>query len=466
EVCDWRDRDATFARLRADVHQRLATGKPSPIAASATCSFPFTLEEHLAVARSSARQFEEQAARSGGRLPPTKQSFVAKRIRLGYLSSDFRDHPVGQLMGSVFQHHDRARFSVCAYSYGQDDKTPYRQLIRSCVERFVDVRKTTDFEIAKRIQADGIDILIDLNGYTVGGRSAVLAHRPAPVQISYLGFPGTMGAQFVDYVIADSTAVPPAEAKFYDEHLIYVPPSYLVASDHAISTTRPTRSAQGLPESGAIFCGFNNSVKIEPEVFDAWMQILRRVPHSVLWLRTNWRSGVANLRREARSRGVDPDRLVFAYKEPYKADHLARQRLADVFLDTPLYNAHTTALDALMAGVPVITCRGRTFAGRGAASLLTGLDMPELIADDLEAYKELAVCLANDPSELSKINKKLALQSAKSDVFSPAGFVNKLERAYEAVRHRYLAGEPAGPISTDDDTPAASVATDQEPIRR
>ncbi len=452
EVCDWSERKQLFAGLREDLQNRLAAGQPSPVTASASPTFPFTPAEHLAVARNTAQALKKQAA-VAGRLPPPPPPFGAKRIRIGYLSSDFHNHPVGQLVGPLFQHHDRTRFQVCAYSCGKDDHSVYREVIEANVEQFVDVRRSSDFEIATQIQQDNIDILVDLIGYTAGSRAAVLAHRPAPVQISYLGFPASMGAEFVDYLITDSTAVPPEQAKYYTENLVYVPPSYLAASDHAISAATPTRSAQGLPESGVVFCGFNNNSKIEPEIFDVWMQILHSTPGSVLWLRSNWRPGIQNLRREARARGIEPERLVFAHKEREKADHLARQKLADLFLDTPLYNAHVTALDALAVGVPVVTRCGETFAGRGAASLLTGLGIPELIAADLNVYQELAVQLARNRQALSDVKQKLAHQRDVTDVFKPARFVLKLEAAYEAIRHKVLAGEPAGPISIDEATP-------------
>ena len=456
EVCDWRDRDRIFSQVRTDVRERLAAGNASPVGASVSSALPFTPAERLAIARSAAREIETQAARSGGRLPSRPIPQARERIRLAYLSSDLRNHPVGHLMGPLLEHHDREQFSVTVYSHGKDDASPYRRRIETAVERFVDMKAATDFEIAQRIHDDRINLLVEFNGYTVGGRPAVLAHRPAPVQISYLGFQGAMGARFVDYLIADSTAVPPEEAQHYTERLIYMPPSYMAATDHAASPDLPARSEQSLPERGVVFCGFNNSSKIDPQLFDVWMQILERVPDSVLWLRSNWRvPGVANLRREAGSRGVDPDRLIFANKEPEKADHLARQRLADLFLDTPLYNAHVTAMDALSADVPVITCRGNTFTGRGAASMLMGLGLSELIVEDLQHYQELAVELATDQEALANVKRKLASARAQSDLFNPASFVRKLESALTSVWHNHLAGKLPRPLSVDKLAPPA-----------
>ena len=315
------------------------------------------------------------------------------RLRLGYLSADFHTHATAMLMAELFEKHDRTRFEVLGYSYGPDDGSPMRRRLVQAFDRFVDLKDASIQEAAQRIQQDGVDILVDLKGYTKDARTKILALRPAPIQVNYLGYPGTMGAPFMDYILVDDFIVPPEQQPFFTEQLVHLPGCYQVNdSRRDIAAQTPTRAACGLPQHGFVFCCFNNSYKITPEVFAVWMRLLQAVPRSVLWLLEGNRWVPANLRREAEARGVAGERLVFA---PRLAgpEHLARHRLADLFLDTYPVNAHTTASDALWAGCPVLTLAGETFASRVAGSLLRALGLFDLVTTSLAAYEALALQL-------------------------------------------------------------------------
>jgi protein O-GlcNAc transferase len=363
------------------------------------------------------------------------------RLRIGYLSNDFRNHATSHLMKSLFSLHDRANFEIFAYSFGADDNSEYRRYISASCEHFQDIINLSIEESARQIFNDGIHILIDLKGYTAGSRNGILALRPAPIQVNYIGFPGTMGADLIDYIIGDATVTPPEFVDSFSEKLVTLPHSYFV-NDHqqVISSTPITRSQYNLPESAFVFCCFNNNYKIDPLIFDVWMRILANVPGSVLWLLVRFPVVEDNLRREAQARGISSDRLIFAeYHE--KPEHLARHQLADLFLDTLYYNAHTTASDALWAGLPVITCPGKTFASRVAASLLTAVGLPELITNNLEQYEELAIHLAHSPAELSQLKQKLAANRTTYPLFDTPRFTRNLEQAYRAMWETYAAGK-------------------------
>jgi predicted O-linked N-acetylglucosamine transferase (SPINDLY family) len=307
------------------------------------------------------------------------------RIRVAYLSADFRIHPVAYLIAGLIERHDRGRFEVVGVSFGPDDASAMRARLVAAFDQFHDVRSMSDFAAAKLLREIEIDIAVDLNGYTRGARPQILAHRPAPIQVSYLGYPGTMGAGFIDYVIADPIVLPFDRQPFYTEKIVHLPECYQVNdSKRKIGERTPTRGEAGLPDEGFVFCGFNNNYKITAPVFDVWMRLLRRVESSVLWLKRDNQAAERNLGNEAAARGIDPARLVFAGRLPLLEDHLARHRLADLFLDTLPYNAHTTASDALWAGLPVLTCQGRAFAGRVPASLLAAVGLPELVTDSLD----------------------------------------------------------------------------------
>jgi len=345
-------------------------------------------------------------------------------------------------MKSLFSLHDQAHFEIFVYSFGPNDHSEYRNYIATSCEHFQDVTALSTEESAHQIFNDGIHILVDLKGYTIQSRTAILALRPAPIQVSYLGYPGTMGAEFIDYIIGDAVVTPPEFADDFSEKIVTLPNSYQVNDyQQAISSTPMTRSQYGLPESGFVFCCFNTNYKIEPLIFDIWMRILASVPGSVLWLIPRFPVVKENLRREAEARGIHGERLIFAQHYP-KAEHLARHQLADLFLDTLYYNAHTTASDALWAGVPVITCPGETFASRVAASLLTAVGLPELITASLEEYEQLVIRIAHSSSELRELKQKLAQNRTTYPLFDTPLFAHNLEQAYRAMWEIYAAGKP------------------------
>ncbi|MFT3778166.1 MAG: tetratricopeptide repeat protein [Ottowia sp.] len=355
------------------------------------------------------------------------------RLRLAYLSADLHDHATAHLMADLFEAHDRARFEVWAYAFGPRTDDAMQQRLRQAFDHFIDARAMSDPAVAAHMARAGIDIAIDLKGYTRDSRPDILAWRPAPVQVSYLGYPGTLGAPYIDAVLADAVLAPPGDEAHYTEQVVRLPGTYQANNaPRPPDAPPPTRAEAGLPEAGFVFCCFNNAWKITPPVFDAWMQALRAVPASVLWLLEDHEAAAGNLRREAAARGVDPARLVFAPRAAHGA-HLARQPLADLFLDTLPYGAHTTASDALRQGVPVLTCHGDSFAGRVGASLLTALGLPELVAPDLAAYTDRAIALATQPERLRALRERLAGRVQSSGVFSPEHFRAGYEAALLAL---------------------------------
>ena len=355
------------------------------------------------------------------------------KIRLGYFSADFHNHATMYLMARLLELHDKSSFEVHVFSYGKTFGDAMRHRLVDAVDAFHEVSKLDDRAVAELARSQRIDIAVDLKGYTEHARTGIFAHRAAPHQLAYLGYPGTMGADFIDGIIADRIVIPEDCQQFYSEKVHYLPNSYQVNDDRrAISEQLPHRSAFGLPETGFVFCAFNNNYKISPVEFDIWMRLLTRVEGSVLWLVEDNRWAVANLRREAQARSVAPDRLVFAPHVPL-ADHLARQRHADLFLDTFNVNAHTTASDALWVGLPVVTKLGESFAARVAGSLLHAIGLPELVTGTAEAYEQLALDLATDPARLAGIKARLAANRATAPLFDSAQFTRDIEQLYKRV---------------------------------
>ncbi len=367
-----------------------------------------------------------------------------ERIRLGYLSGDFHQHATAQLMAELFEQHDRQRFEVLAYSYGPDDNSAMRARLASAFDRLVDIRALSHHDAARTIHADRVDILIDLKGYTHHARPAISAYRPAPVQVSYLGYPATMGADFIDYIIVDPFVVPQDQQPFFSERLVHLPGSYQV-NDRKRETAGAAGSRQdwGLPAGALVFCSFNNSYKISPAIFDIWMRLLRSVPGSVLWLLETNDLVKDNLRLEAGKRGVEAGRLIFApIVSP--AEHLGRHRHGDLFLDTVPCNAHTTASDALWAGLPVLSCSGDTFAGRVAGSLLIAAGLAELVTGSLEDYEGTALALARDPQRLRALRNRLENNRGASALFDLPKSTANIEAAYARMWQTWSSGqEPA-----------------------
>jgi len=354
------------------------------------------------------------------------------RIKIGYLSADFRQHPSAQLVVELFERHDRTRFDVIGVSYGPDDRSEMRRRLINGFDEFHDVRSVSDREVAQLLNRMQVDIIVDLTGYTEHCRPEILSYRPAPIAVLFLGYPGTMGATFMDYVIADKVVAPFDQQPFFTEQIVHLPDSYLVNSQRKIAAETPNRRAAGLPEEGFVFCCFNNSYKISGKVFEVWMRLLSQIDGSVLWLMATNGAPSDRLRAEAMKRGINPARLVFAERQPL-ARHLARYRLADLFLDTLPYNAHTTASDALWAGVPVLTCYGTSFQGRVAASVLNAVGLPELVTADLEEYEALALRLATEPLLIADLKARLERNRQACPLFDVDRFRRHIESAYTTM---------------------------------
>jgi protein O-GlcNAc transferase len=436
-ICDW-------TTLETDTHRLL-----SRVRQAEWPSMPFAL---LPIASTAADQFQctVRYVQDLPSFPPvwSGERYSHDRIRIAYLSADFREHPVAYLAAGLFEHHDRSRFDVTGLSFGTAQNSAIRSRIESSFDRFIDVGTQIDAEVGRLIRQLEIDILVDLMGHTQNARLGILARRPAPIQIHYLGYASTTGANFVDYLIADSTVIPEEHRAFYTEQVVWLPDSYLASDDkRAISTRTPTRQECGLPENGFVFCSFNNAYKIGPKMFQLWMRLLRAVPNSLLWLSQADPLAMMNLGREAERYGVPAQRLIFAPKVVEISDHLARQRQADLFLDTLPYNAHTTASDALWAGLPVLTCLGETFAGRVAASQLRAVGLPELITAALDEYETLALKLAREPKLLASIKAKLARNRDSTPLFDTARFTRHLEAAYETMWRAHRDARPPAPFA-------------------
>ena len=372
-------------------------------------------------------------------LGPILKRPESPKIRVGYFSADFHNHATGYLMAELFELHDKSQFELVGFSFGPIANDEMRQRLEKSFDQFIEVGNKSDMEITQLGRNLNIDIAVDLKGITQESRTGIFAHRAAPIQVNYLGYPGTMGTDYIDYIIADKTLISPEVQSCYSEKIIYLPNSYQVNDrKRLISDRQFTRQELGLPESSFVFCCFNNNYKILPATFEGWMQILKVVEGSVLWLFNDNSWAVENLKKEAEKQGIAPDRLVFAELLPLP-EHLARHRQADLFLDTFPYNAHTTTSDALWAGLPVLTLMGRSFASRVAASLLNAVGLPELITSTQEEYEALAIELARNPKKLADIKLKLARNRLTTPLFDTPLFTKNLEVAYIKMMKRYQA---------------------------
>jgi len=370
-------------------------------------------------------------------IPPKKGE---SKLRIAYLSADFHKHPVAHLIAELLELHDRSRFEVIGISYGLANEDDMRRRISRSVDRFIDVADKSDEGIARYIREAEVDIAIDLGGHTQGSRLGILAFKPSPVQVHYLGYSGTTGADFIDYLVADPVVVPDEHKLFYTEKIVHLPNAFQVNDrSRKIAVSEDSRADHGLPESGFVFCCFNNNWKITPDLFDVWMEILSKVEGSVLWLFKDNELAEQNLRKESASRGINPERLVFAGRLPLD-QHLARHRHADLFIDSFYFNAHTTASDALWAGLPVLTKAGDTFASLAAASLLNAVGLPELVTYSVDEYENLAVELATNPERLAGLKQKLANNRLTTPLFDTPRFTRHLENAYEQMIERYRQG--------------------------
>jgi predicted O-linked N-acetylglucosamine transferase (SPINDLY family) len=433
QVCDW----THYSQTLAAVEQSLIRG------GRAYLPGPF-----FAVSDSSAAQAQCARIFVADKLPESAASYWSRpaihhdKIRIAYVSADFREHPVSHLIAGVLEAHDRRRFEVTGVSLQPQDHSAAGQRVRRAFHQFIDVSRASDRDVSALMRDLEIDIAIDLMGFSGGSRPAIFANRAAPIQVNYLGFSGTLGARWIDYIIADRVVIPPSDEAFFTEKIAYLPHCFQ-PNDHKrrLAERRPNRAECGLPDGAFVFCAFHGPYKISPVVFDIWMRLLGRIEGSVLWLPLGGESVIGNLRREAAARGIGQQRLVFAPRLPEVADHLARYALADLFLDTLPYNAHTTASDALWAGLPVLSCRGGSFAGRVAASLLTVLGLPELVASTLTDYETQAYRLATTPSLLAELRTKLAQQRSSSPLFDSERYCRDLESAYITMWKRFQAGQ-------------------------
>ncbi|HEX3535756.1 MAG TPA: tetratricopeptide repeat protein [Stellaceae bacterium] len=438
QACNWRDYAAEEAALLSLVQQGVAAVEPFMLLSRASAT---PVDQLLC-----ARQYSQKLSSTNPAFRHLARS-AEPRIRLGYLSQDFREHPVAHLLAELIERHDRSAFEVAAYSYGPDDGSDIRRRLVAAFDRFVDITGIGDAAAAERIHANGIDILIDLNAYSGRPRTRIGALRPAPVQVNFLGYPGTMGVDFIDYIIVDPVIAPADQQPHFTEKLVQLPYCYQPSdTTREIAPPPASRAAAGLPEGGFVFCCFNNSYKLNPAVFDLWMRLLCEAPDSVLWLLETNSLVAGNLRREAAARGVAPERLVFAPRLP-QTEHLGRHRLADLFLDTFPYNAHTTASDALWAGLPLLTVAGATFAGRVAASLLHALGRSELIAASPAEYESRALQLARDPGQLAQLRHRLAEGRSWMPLFDMARYTRDIEAAYRRMWEGWCAGAPPAPIT-------------------
>ncbi len=439
-ACDWRRRAADLAALTSMLARWVAdphAARYAGINPFVAFEYPLSRQMRIDVTQAHCERVLKAAGAPLAPCPPAKRA-DRTRLRIGYVSADFHSHPTMHLMRSFFALHDRSRFEVIAYSIGPDDGSEYRRHAAASVDRFVDIRAETPRASAQRICRDGIDILVDLKGFTHEARPEIFALRPAPLRVAWLGYPASTGRGLNDYAIVDRIVAPPEHAKDHGEKLVWMPNSYQVNDDRQpIAEETPTRAALGLPAAGFVYACFNHIYKIEPAVFHAWMRILARVPGSVLWLYAGKCVARANLAREAAACGIDPARLVFA-ETLQKPQHLARLRQADLFLDTFTINAHTSASDALWAGLPVLTCPGEAFPARVAASLVAAAGLRQLACIDMKSYEETAVRLARDPIELNGMRRTLAARE-RLPLFDTPRFVRDLERAFEAMWQRHVA---------------------------
>lgn len=430
-ICDWVDLEGMYLKVQQDLHAHQMAAEPFGFQGISTSE-----QDLLETAKIFVKQRFPAAKRVSAQ-PAVKPK--NQKIRIAYLCGEFRDQATSVLMTGVYECHNPEFFEIYALDNGWDDGGILRPRMKNAFKEMIDISQKTDLEVIQLIQDLSIDILVNLNGYFGEGRQNIFASHPAPIQVNYLGFPGTLGAEYMDYLIADPIVIPPESRQYYVEKIAYMPDSYQANdSKRMISERKFSRSELGLPETGFVYCCFNNNYKITPEIFDRWMRILMAVEGSVLWLIQDNAPAEKNLKAEAFKRGIAPERIIFAKRLPLP-EHLARHEMADLFLDTLPYNAHTTASDSLWAGVPVLTLLGSTFPGRVSASLLNALDLQGLIAKTPEEYEQRAIELGRDKSKLKEIKDRLAEHRFTKPLFNTSLFANNLEALYKKMYERYEA---------------------------
>lgn len=430
QACNWASLPASILELEGLVRAGRKVAHPQSL-----LSLTDSPELHLRSAQILAADKYPQNPTLGP-CPPRATRDAHDRLRVAYVSADFREHPVSELLVGVLEQHDRQRFEVIGISLQSGSGGRFEQRVRGAFDRCIDVREHSDQAVAQLMRELRVDIAIDLMGYTQGVRAGIYAYRAAPVQVTWLGYAGTSGAPYMDYLLADAVVIPPGEERWYSERVVRLPHCYLPNDARREVGPAPTRMQAGLPPRGFVFCAFTSTYKISPAMFETWMRILREVPDSVLWLRAVEDEARENLRREAVRHGVPHERLVFAPRLASMAEHLGRHKLADLYLDTLPYNAHSTACDALWAGVPVLTCAGQSFPARVAASALAAVGLPELTTRSLEEYRRQAVELARAPERLRALRSRLEANRLSAPLFDTTRFTRSLEEAYLMMQQR------------------------------
>ena len=432
KICSWLDLSESLEIISKKVMANEKVASPFPLLA---------LSDDPLLHQQCAKIYAQDRYPQNLALNPIVKRPASQKIRIGYFSADFRNHAVSLLTAELYELHDKNKFEIIAFSFGVDDKSPIRSRLQQAFNQFIDVSNMSDLKIALLARKLEIDIAVDLGGHTQDSRTGIFSYRAAPIQLGYIGYLGTMGAEYFDYLITDETIIPAELQKFYSEKIVCLPSYQVNDRKRAISDKQFTRQELELPENGFVFCCFNNNYKILPTTFDLWMRILKRVEDSILFLYADNEWSKANLIREARVKGIDGARLVFGERISTQ-DYLARYRVCDLFLDTFPYNAGTTASDALWTGLPVLTLMGQSFASRVAASLLNAIGLPELITNTQEEYEALAIELATNPQKLIEIKLKLANNRLTTPLFDTPVFTKNLEAAYLKIHERYLAGLP------------------------
>ena len=437
-ICDWADLEGIYLKIQQDLHAHQMVVEPFGFQGVSTSE-----QDLLESAKIFAKQRFPAREKTANQVAPKSKN---EKIRIAYLCGEFRDQATSVLMTGVYESHDPDHFEIYALDNGWDDGGVLRPRMKKAFKEIIDISQMTDPAVVNLIEDLQIDILVNLNGYFGEGRQNVFAFHPAPIQVNYLGFPGTLGAEYMDYLIADPIIIPPTSRQYYVEKIAYLPNSYQANDSKRIISTREfTRAELGLPEVGFVYCCFNNNYKITPETFDSWMRILKAVEGSVLWLIQDNVPAEKNLKAEALKRGISPDRIIFAQRLPLP-EHLARHKMADLFLDTLPYNAHTTASDALWAGVPVLTLLGNTFPGRVSASLLSAAGLAELVTHTPEEYEKRAVELAHYPLSLKVMKDRLDENRMVKPLFDTILFTKNLELLYRKMVERHEASLGPGNI--------------------
>ena len=440
QLSDWSNFENNVSELIKKIEQGVRSSHSFP-----TLSLTSSLPTH----RKSAEMMMNDKNPYNPSLGPIPKIPRSNKIRIGYFSADFREHPVSNLLAELFEMHDRSKFELIAFSFGPVSNDSMKERVAAAFDEFIDVRSYSDREIAILSRNLKINIAIDLGGHTENNRIGIFSYRASPIQVSYIGYLGTLGTDYIDYLVADKTIIPKQSQEHYSEKIVYLPNSFQVNDRRkVISDKKFTREELGLPLEGFVFCCFNNNYKITPSIFDSWVRILNSVNGSVLWLINDYPTSAANLYKEAEVRGLDPNRLVFSQRRQLP-EYLASYQSADLFLDTLPYNAGTTASDALWAGLPVVTCLGESFASRMAASLLTAINLPELITNTRSEYEDLAIELATDPIKYNSIKSKLAENRLTTPLFDTPLFTRHLEDAYREMYDRYQNDLPPNHIEIE-----------------